>query len=337
MQLATETLREAMAIRRDSGGVEEIAPDVVCIYLSIVNVYLVGTPGARDGEWVLVDAGLWASGDRILREVAEWFGPDSRPGAIVLTHGHFDHVGSLRRLADHWNVPVYAHELELPYLTGRSSYPPPDPTVGGGAMSWMSPLYPRGPISLEDRVRPLPANGTVPGMPGWRWIHTPGHTPGHVALFRDSDRLLIAGDAFVTTRQESMIGALLKPEVMHGPPAYFTPDWEAAGHSVERLASLEPETVATGHGRPMRGSRMRRDLHLLARDFERLAVPRHGRYVGRPALADENGLVSVPPPVIRGRTVLLAALGAGLLAGTLVAAARRRPAQDDYVPTYSSW
>src|SRR5688572_9417313 len=136
-----------------------------------------------------------------MRAAESLFGPDAAPSAIVLTHGHFDHVGSLRELVRRWQVPIYAHELELPYLTGRSAYPPPDPTVGGGAMARLSPLYPRGPFDFGDRVRTLPADGAVPGAPGWTWIETPGHSPGHVSLFHVHDRLLVAGDAFVTTKQ----------------------------------------------------------------------------------------------------------------------------------------
>jgi glyoxylase-like metal-dependent hydrolase (beta-lactamase superfamily II) len=70
-------------------------------------------------------------------------------------------------------------------------------------MARLSPLYPRGPVNVSGRLRALPADGSVPGMPGWRWVHTPGHTPGHVSLWRESDRTILAGDAFITTRQES--------------------------------------------------------------------------------------------------------------------------------------
>ena len=101
----------------------------------------------------------------------------ARPAAIVMTHGHFDHVGALASLAERWDVPIYAHPLELPYLDGRSSYPRPDPSVGGGMMSAMSRFYPRGPVDVGRWLRTLPEDGAVPGMPGWRWIHTPGHTP----------------------------------------------------------------------------------------------------------------------------------------------------------------
>ncbi len=91
----------------------------------------------------LVDTGLRGSAGRIRRAAERLFNPP--PLAILLTHGHFDHVGGLPQLARDWGVPVYAHPLEMPYLTGVSPYPPPDPTVGGGTQSWLSPLYPRGP------------------------------------------------------------------------------------------------------------------------------------------------------------------------------------------------
>src|SRR5919106_6132432 len=225
-----------------------VAPDLAYLRTGIVNLCFYGRPGAPSGEWVLIDAGLPGYASRIIGAAQEWIGPGARPAAILLTHGHFDHVGSLRTLAERWDVPVYAHRLELPYLTGRSSYPPPDPTVGGGAMAALARFYPRGPINLGDRVRALPEDGTVPGMPEWRWVHTPGHTPGHVSLFRDQDRVLIAGDAFVTMRQESLLCVLTRRQEVWRPPAYFTPDWSAARRSVQALARLEPSVAAPRHG-----------------------------------------------------------------------------------------
>jgi glyoxylase-like metal-dependent hydrolase (beta-lactamase superfamily II) len=306
-----------------------VTDDLAHLRTAIVNVYLYGRPGAGDREWVLVDTGIPGAADRIRQAAAHRFGRPSRPAAIVLTHGHFDHIGAVRELAAAWNVPVYAHPLELPYLTGRSSYPPPDPAVGGGAMAALSFLYPKAPIDLGPRVRALPADGSVPHMPGWRWVHTPGHTPGHVSLFREEDRLLIAGDAFLTTDQESGLAVLAQREVIQGPPAYFTPDWVAAGESVRRLAALEPRIAATGHGRPLRAPAMLDALHRLARDFERVAVPEHGRYVGRPATADETGVIYVPPDnsgLPRAAWFILggAMLAAGLLAAGSGGRRRRR-------------
>jgi len=230
------------------------------VQLAIVNVYLVGLPSAADRSWVLVDAGLKLSTTKILRAAERRFGPNCRPAAILLTHGHFDHVGALPGLADRWDAPVYAHHLEMPYLTGLSAYPPPDPAVGGGGMSMLSRFYPRGPIDLGTRLHLLPEDGSVPGMPGWRWVHTPGHTAGHVSFFRDADRVLLAGDAFVTVAQESLLAVLTQHPAVHRPPAYYTPDWQTAGASVRRLAALRPEVAATGHGLPMAGERMRQEL-----------------------------------------------------------------------------
>ena len=257
--------------------VHEVRPDLAYRRLAMVNVSFVGPAGAGAGDWVLIDAGLPRTAGLIRRAAASRFSQDAAPAAIMLTHGHFDHVGALRALAERWNVPVYAHTLEHPYLDGRASYPPADPRAGGGVMSLTAPLMPRGPIDLGSRLRPLPGDGSVPHMPGWRWLHTPGHAPGHVSFWREADRTLLAGDAFITTAQESAYAVAVQEPELHGPPMYFTPDWEAAADSVRRLASLEPELAVTGHGRAMRGPAMRQALHRLADQFEQVAVPRHGR------------------------------------------------------------
>lgn len=263
------------------GVVHAVADDLAYQRLAIVNVVFWGPAGAKPGRWVLVDAGVPGSAGLIRRAAEARFGPGTRPASIVMTHGHFDHAGALRSLAEEWEVPIFAHRLELSYLNGESAYPPPDPTVGGGLMAAMSPLYPRGPFDVTPWLSALPADGTVPGMPGWRWVHTPGHTAGHVALWREADRALIAGDAFITTDQESAYAVAVQRLELHGPPMYYTPDWEGAEASVKRLAALEPELVVTGHGRAMAGAEMRAALHALAADFERVAVPEHGRYVAK--------------------------------------------------------
>lgn len=308
-----------------------VAPEVSYMLDYIVNVCFVGAAGAGDREWTLVDAGLPGSADKIRRAAARLFGADSRPAAIVLTHGHFDHVGSLRTLVREWDVPVYAHELELPYLTGRSSYPPPEPLVGGGALAAMSFLYPTGPIDLGSSVRALPADGSVPGMPGWRWIPTPGHSPGHVSLVRDVDRTLIAGDAFTTTKQESLGAVFAQRQEMHGPPMYFTPDWGAARTSLRHLADYAPTAAITGHGPPMRSARLQSELRRLASHFDEWARPAHGRYHDRAAITDASGVVDVPPPVVSGRTLLVAGAVVGTAIG-LAYAARRRYASNDGAP-----
>lgn len=93
--------------------------------------------------------------------------------------------------------------------------------------------------------------------------------------------MLIVGDAFVTTKQESVYSAVTQDPEMHGPPMYFTPDWVNAKLSVRKLAALAPETVVSGHGRAMRGAEMRAALNNLAEHFDDIAIPSQGRYVPR--------------------------------------------------------
>ena len=272
----------------------EITGDVAYQRLVLVNVVFVGAPGAGDRGWVLVDAGVMGAKGAIKAAAEKRFGAGARPTAIVLTHGHFDHVGVLEDLAEEWDVPVFAHALERPYLDGSASYPAPDPSVGGGLLGRLSPLFPTKPVDVSRRLQDLPGDGAIPPMGGWRWIHTPGHAPGHVSLWRETDRTLIVGDAFVTTAQESAYAVALQEPELHGPPMYLTIDWGAAHHSVRALAALEPERVITGHGRPLQGQEMRRAIHVLAEDFERVAVPEHGRYVAAPLRA-ADGSAYAPP------------------------------------------
>ena len=255
-----------------------VLPDVYCYTNQIVNLCLIGNP-SESNEFVLVDAGMPKSADEIMNTVAERFGENSQPKAIVLTHGHFDHVGSLVALLEEWEVPVFAHELELPYLTGKKDYPPGDPTVDGGLVSEMSPLFPNHGIDVSGHIHLLPRDGSVPSMPGWKWIHTPGHTPGHISLFREEDRTLIAGDAFVTVKQESLYKVITQQQEISGPPKYYTTDWTDAYESVKKLEALQPETAITGHGLPMSGKELTENLRKLVDHFDEIAVPKDGRYL----------------------------------------------------------
>jgi glyoxylase-like metal-dependent hydrolase (beta-lactamase superfamily II) len=281
----------------------EAAQDVAFMRCAMVNVAAVGDRS----NWILIDAGLYGYADAIREAADDRFGAGARPAAIVLTHGHFDHVGSLDALLETWDVPVYAHRLEMPYLTGRSPYPPPDPLVGRGSMSLLSRLYPRGPIDISSRVQELPPDGSVPSAPGY--------TPGHVALFRDTDRTVLSADALITTKQESAIAVVTQRCELHGPPAYFTADWDGARDSVRRIAALDPARVVPGHGQPWGGDDLRTRLRDLAARFDELERPRLGRYAKQPAIADESGVVMLPPDPL---PAMLAGAGAMLAAAGLV-------------------
>lgn len=260
-----------------SGMGIEVLPDLFCYNIQIVNIALVGNP--EDDHFVLVDAGMPKSAKEIISVVEDRFGANSRPKAIILTHGHFDHIGAIIELINHWNVKVYAHELEMPFLTGKMKYPDPDPTVEGGMIAKLSKMFPNEPINLGNHIETLPADGSVPNMPSFRWIHTPGHTPGHVSLFREEDGALIAGDAFVTVKQESLYKVLTQEQEISGPPRYLTPDWNAAWESVKKLEALKPTVAITGHGLPMTGELLSTSLEQLSNEFDRIAMPDYGKYV----------------------------------------------------------
>jgi glyoxylase-like metal-dependent hydrolase (beta-lactamase superfamily II) len=143
----------------------------------------------------------------------------------------------------------------------------------------ISSIYPNEPINIEGSVSALPVDGSVPGLPGWEWIHTPGHSPGHVSFFRRSDRTLLSGDAFITVKQDSMYKVLTQQKEVAGPPVYLTTDWDAAWESVRRLEALNPSLVIPGHGTAMEGEELTAGLHKLVHEFDTLAIPDHGRFV----------------------------------------------------------
>jgi glyoxylase-like metal-dependent hydrolase (beta-lactamase superfamily II) len=242
---------------------KEIAPAVACLPTIFVNSYFIGEPR---GPWVLVDTGLPGFAGRIER--LSWARFSRPPRAILLTHGHFDHAGSAAQLAWMWKVPVYCAVAELPYLTSRSDYPPADPTMGG-FLGLASRVMPTRAIDLRPWVRSLPADGVLEELPGWQILPTPGHSPGHVSLFRESDRVLIGGDALATVDQDSYTGAITGKQQLWRAGTPFTCNWAATEASVKMLAELEPRVLACGHGTPMSAQDLPQQLRRFANTFPR--------------------------------------------------------------------
>jgi len=256
-----------------SGVSEEVLSDLYVHTIQIANIVFYGSHDHNG--FVIIDVGMPKSAQEIIDVAEKRYGKNAKPKAIILTHGHFDHVGAIIELVEHWQVPVFAHKLELPYLTGLENYPEPDPTVDSGLVAKMSPMFPNEAIDLGESVQELPPDETVPFMEGFKWIHTPGHTPGHVSLFREQDRALIAGDAFVTVKQESLYKVFTQEKEVNGPPKYLTPDWTAAFDSVKKLAALNPSVAITGHGVPMSGVELSEGLRKLVDNFDRIALPKN--------------------------------------------------------------
>lgn len=241
----------------------EITPTIELLSFRIVNAFLIGAKGSED--WVLIDTGLTHSYDFIIERAEARYGLQP-PKAILLTHGHFDHVGSLEELSHHWPVPIYVHPRERDFITGEAEYPEADPTVSSGLIAKLSPYLTNGTVDVSYQAEDLPEDGSVPHLPGWRWIHTPGHTLGHVCYYEEETGILIAGDALTTTKQESLLSVIRQDEEVNGPPLYLTHDMDKALISIEKIMRLEPKLVLPSHGKPIEGEDLLKHYDKLLRD-----------------------------------------------------------------------
>lgn len=213
---------------------EQIAPDVHRIPLlprDGVNAYLVGD--------VLVDSGMKGSAKKILRALDA---AGIELAAHVITHLHGDHAGGTPTIVDATGVPVSVGALDRPAAeTG-------DPVISPSADK---PVL-RGIVRFAGgfdgfSVDATLAEGDDIGC-GFTVLDTPGHSPGHVSFWRESDGILICGDVFVG------MNLLTTKPGLHQPPGVLTPDAERNRQSERRLAELEPQILLAGHGPPVRNA-----------------------------------------------------------------------------------
>jgi hydroxyacylglutathione hydrolase len=191
-----------------------------------LNVYVV--------EDVLIDAATRWAKHRIISQLR---GRSLR--MVALTHCHPDHQGAAKFVCDYFRTPLACHEAELPSVEGRIPMLPHNGAMRLGAVLWA------GPHCLVGRV--LRDGDQLAGM---RVVHAPGHTPGHIMFFRESDRLCIAGD--VLANINFLTG---KPELRE-PPALFSVDSRQNRRSLQTLVALKPSVVCFGHGPPLRNLKL---------------------------------------------------------------------------------
>lgn len=181
-----------------------------------VNVYVIGD--------VLLDAGTRIDKRRILRQIA---GRDV--SAHALTHAHPDHYGSSHAICDRLNVPLWCGSADAEAVErGR--------IVSKGGRTLPGP--PAHPVSRRLHEGDEVAGFTV--------LETPGHSPGHVSYWRESDRTLLCGDVMWGFNPFLLRGPIREPL----PP--FSPDPARNRESARRIAALEPALVCFGHGPPLR-------------------------------------------------------------------------------------
>jgi hydroxyacylglutathione hydrolase len=190
-----------------------------------INVYL--------AEDVLIDAGTRQAETRIMHELE-----GRRLSAHALTHAHPDHQGASHAICERLQIPLWCgredvHAMETPGAISNSQAP--------GWLNafqqrfWTGPPHPVGrALSEGDEVA------------GFTVLEVPGHSPGHVAYWRESDRTLILGDVL------NGMNLLTGRRGLQEPPTVFTPDPARNRQSIRRLAALEPALVCFGHGPPLR-------------------------------------------------------------------------------------
>ena len=224
-----------------------MAPIIKVLSLGNVNCYLI-----REKAAVLIDSGGPGKAGRILKMLA---GQDLDPTEVklmVMTHGHWDHVGSARDLKELTGAKLALHGAEQDWLEGPRKVMPPGVTGRGRFMnrvgSWLLPLvnFPaaRVDVVLGGEDYPLSEYG-VEG----RIIHTPGHSPGSVSVLLDS------GDCFVG--DAAMNGWPMRKGPGLPVLAEDIPQLKA---SWRRLLNLGARTVYPGHGRPFPAAAMEKEL-----------------------------------------------------------------------------
>lgn len=189
-----------------------------------VNAYLVGD--------VLVDSGYPLHFKKLLRATA------SRTiHAHALTHAHADHAGGSRKLKETLGIPIWVGAGDADVLRSGEAEPGAVRFGRSALKSYMK--FPGASPDRELREGDELAAGFVA-------LETPGHSPGHIAYWREQDGTLICGDVFFNMSLATTAVGL------HTPPSFFTPDPAQNRESARRLAALQPKLVLFGHGPPLR-------------------------------------------------------------------------------------
>lgn len=233
---------------RAAAGDRAVAPGVYRFGTKRVNWYLVES----NGEAIVVDAGVPGHWQQLTDGLDTLGYGLEDVAAVVLTHGHTDHIGFAERLRETVEVPVLIHEADAALAKGtetRSANDVMENLWRPAVLGLLFELGRNGGLS----VPPVQAVETfedgailnVPGAP--QVIHVPGHSAGSCALYLPDREILLCGDALATL--DIKTGRANGPQLM----SMFNADKEHAAESLDRIESLGWVTLLPGHGDPWRG------------------------------------------------------------------------------------
>jgi len=223
----------------------QLAPSLHRVGSDMVNVYLI----EDDRGMTLIDAGIPGLWDELLAEVESMGRSLDDIRGVVLTHADDDHLGFAERLRQEHGVTVYVHEADAPQARGevKKKNPPWGKMKIGPTLSFLWYAGRRGGLSVKPVADVTTVrDGDVLALPGDpRIIHTPGHSPGSIAIHSPAVDALFVGDA-MTTRH--VLTGVEGPQ-----PAPFTLDPQAALKSLDGWLAVDARWVLPGHGHPWDG------------------------------------------------------------------------------------
>lgn len=145
------------------------------------------------------------------------------PKAILLTHGHSDHIQGAAKWLENFNIPIYAHQKELIYINGEAPYPNKNILEKTGVANIVQPL-------TEQTLQHLPV----------QYYLTPGHSPGHVVYHHELDNILLSGDLFITSKDD-----------LHPPIRKFSVDMNENIDSGAIIDEIKPTLISSSHGQDL--------------------------------------------------------------------------------------
>ena len=202
------------------------------------NAYLIKS----GNEMALVDTGMAGDVDSITSQIESAGYSLSDLQAIVITHAHGDHTGGAAKLAAESGAKVMAHREEAPYIEGKLSLPAA--SILQSAVRWLDRLMSGGDRNVRVE-RALEDGEYLDFLGGLKVIHTPGHTPGSICLYREQEQILFCGDLLFNGNVFTGRGGLTFA------PRFFSVDPEEAENSARRLSSMEIKVLCMGHGEPI--------------------------------------------------------------------------------------